>query len=188
MSIPALYWFWGHWTSDSYIWTSWGFRYWRIWVLTSALVSQLKDSSNISLPYSRLTVSNYFIFVEYFGKNVLHISDIINFWSPRWNSEAPLCCADLIILKYKEYLEILTGETLSNKKKSFQTARIWGNNVEAAVHSPTSCCKVSVFPAHIKALFTSPVRWFCECCRGLEHVGVTESAHRKDLLRQQTCK
>lgn len=70
-----------------------GFRYWRTWVLTSALVSQLKDSSNISLPYSRLAVSNYFIFVDYFGKNVLHIADIINFWSLRWScrSASVLC-------------------------------------------------------------------------------------------------
>lgn len=103
-------------------------------------------------------MSNYFIFVEYFGKNVLHIADIINFWSPRWNSEMPLCCADLIILKCKEYLEVLTGEIIINKKKSFHTAGIWGNNVEASVHSPASCCKVSEFAAHIKALFTSPVR------------------------------
>lgn len=69
-------------------------------------------------------MSDYFIFVEYFGKNMLRIADIINFWSSRWNSEVPLCCADLIILKYKEYLEVLTGETLSNSKKSFHTGRI----------------------------------------------------------------
>lgn len=70
-----------------------GFRCWRIWVLISALVSQLKDSSNISLPYSRLAVSNYFIFVDYFGKNVLHNTDIINFWSLRWScrSVSVLC-------------------------------------------------------------------------------------------------
>lgn len=64
-----------------------------------ALISQLKDSSNISLPYRRHAVSNYFIFVGYFGKNVLRIAGTLTSGLTLGWSSVLLCCVVLATLE-----------------------------------------------------------------------------------------